>query len=137
MQGLFRRRPLFILPSGQGRSSPRKFRFAPLSSRSKAFHRARPTLTTDAIPFVQAAYTRPAEKSNYQSIQNYKMSYIQQFETELAQKLEGAESTAVIVRWVSEKILESYRNGITAGQKGVRVIRKGQSRRRDSFGNKA
>ena len=65
------------------------------------------------------------------------MSYIQQFETELAQKLEGAESTAVIVRWVSEKILESYRNGITAGQKGVRVIRKGQSRRRDSFGNKA
>ena len=65
------------------------------------------------------------------------MTFIQQFETELAQKLEGAESTAVIVRWVSEKILESYRNGITAGQKGVRVIRKGQSRRRDSFGNKA
>ena len=63
------------------------------------------------------------------------MSYIQQFETELAQKLESAESTAVIVRWVSEKILESYRNGITAGQNGVQVIRKGKSRRRDSFGN--
>ena len=63
------------------------------------------------------------------------MSYIQQFETELAQKLESAESTAVIVRWVSEKILESYRNGITAGQNGVQVIRHGKSRRRDSFGN--
>src|SRR2546421_5069079 len=35
-----------------------------------------------------------------------------------------------IVRRVSEKVLESYRNGITAGQKGVQVIRKGQSRRR-------
>jgi hypothetical protein len=28
-------------------------------------------------------------------------------------------------------VLESYRNGITAGQKGVQAIRKGQSRRRD------
>ena len=50
------------------------------------------------------------------------MSYIQQFETELAKKLESAESTPTIVRWVSEKILESYRNGITAGQKGVTVF---------------
>jgi hypothetical protein len=59
------------------------------------------------------------------------MSYIQQFETELAQKLDnGTDNTATIVRWVSEKVLESYRNGITAGQKGVQVIRKGQSRRR-------
>jgi len=37
---------------------------------------------------------------------------------------------AAIVRWVSEKVLESYRNGITAGQKGAQVIRHGQSRRR-------
>ncbi len=60
----FRRRPLFILPPGQGRSSPRKLPvelraapcrlFAPLSPRSKAFHRARPTLTTGAIPRVRA-----------------------------------------------------------------------------------
>lgn len=63
------------------------------------------------------------------------MSYIQQFEIELAKKLESAESTPVIVRWVSEKILESYRNGITAGQKGVQVKRQGKSRRRDSFSN--
>jgi len=36
------------------------------------------------------------------------MSYIQAFETELAAKLdEGTEETADIVRWVSEKILES------------------------------
>ena len=57
------------------------------------------------------------------------MTYIEQFEAELAKKLEGAEDTATIVRWVSEKVLESYRNGITAGQKGAQVIRKGQSRR--------
>ena len=57
------------------------------------------------------------------------MSYIKQFEVELAKKLDGPEDTAVIVRWVSEKVLESYRNGITAGQKGTQVIRKGKSRR--------
>ena len=62
------------------------------------------------------------------------MSYIEQFEAELAQKIEGAEDTASIVRWTSEKVLESYRNGITAGQKGATVIRKGESRRRGSFG---
>jgi hypothetical protein len=64
------------------------------------------------------------------------MSYIQEFEKELGAKLESAESTADIVRWVSEKVLESYRNGITAGEKGAKVIRKGESRRRDSFGKK-
>ena len=58
-----------------------------------------------------------------------KMSYIQQFEAELEAKLNGGEDTTFIVRWVSEKVLESYRNGITAGQKGGQVIRKGQSRR--------
>jgi hypothetical protein len=59
------------------------------------------------------------------------MTYIQQFEAELAQKLDnGTDNTTAIVRWVSEKVLESYRNGITAGQKGTQVIRKGQSRRR-------
>jgi hypothetical protein len=62
------------------------------------------------------------------------MSYIEQFEQELLGKLNGAEDTASIVRWVSEKVLESYRNGITAGQKGATVIRKGESRRRGSFG---
>ena len=57
------------------------------------------------------------------------MTYIEKFEAELAQKLDGAEDTATIIRWISEKVLESYRNGITAGQKGTQVIRKGKSRR--------
>jgi len=57
------------------------------------------------------------------------MTYIEQFELELVKKLNSNESEAAIVRWVSEKVLESYRNGITAGQKGTQVIRKGQSRR--------
>ena len=58
------------------------------------------------------------------------MTYIEQFEVELAKKLAGDEDTATIIRWISEKVLESYRNGITAGQNGAQVIRKGKSRRR-------
>ncbi|MES3030955.1 MAG: hypothetical protein V4697_00920 [Patescibacteria group bacterium] len=58
------------------------------------------------------------------------MTYIQEFEAELLKKLNGSEDEFAIVRWVSEKVLESYRNGITAGQKGVTVKRQGQSRRR-------
>ena len=62
------------------------------------------------------------------------MSYIEQFEQELVAKLNGGEDTASVVRWVSERVLESYRNGITAGQKGGTVARQGQSRRRGYFG---
>jgi hypothetical protein len=40
-----------------------------------------------------------------------------------------SETGEAIVRWVSEKVLESYRNGITAGQKGATVKRQGLSRR--------
>ena len=58
------------------------------------------------------------------------MTYIKDFEAEFTKKLDSAEDSASLVRWVSERILESYRNGITAGQKGVQVIRKGESRRR-------
>lgn len=58
------------------------------------------------------------------------MTYIQEFEAQLAKILDTQEDPATIVRWVSEKILESYRNGITAGQKGEKVKRHGQSRRR-------
>ncbi len=58
------------------------------------------------------------------------MSYLEQFEAELLAKLEhGTEDAAAIVRWVSEKVLESHRNGITAGRKGATVIRQGKSRR--------
>jgi hypothetical protein len=65
------------------------------------------------------------------------MSYIQGFERELAAKLVSGETAETVVRWVSEKVLESYRNGIKAGQKGEVVKRDGKSRRRDSFGNRA
>jgi len=61
-------------------------------------------------------------------------SYIEQFEQELISKLNGNEDNAAVVRWVAEKVLESYRNGITAGQKGATVKRQGQSRRRGVFG---
>ena len=65
------------------------------------------------------------------------MSYLSDFETELIKKLIGNETADSVVRWVSEKVLESYRNGITAGRKGDVVKRQGQSRRRGSFGKPA
>jgi hypothetical protein len=65
------------------------------------------------------------------------MTYIQEFEAEFVKKLEGSADTASIIRWVSEKVLESYKNGITAGQKGAKVIRQGESRRRGLPGKAA
>ena len=62
------------------------------------------------------------------------MSFITDFETEFTKKLLSSEKSEDLVRWVCEKILESYRNGITAGQNGVTVKRQGQSRRRGSYG---
>ena len=79
--------------------------------------------------------TNAGTKVELQTNSQTTMSYIQEFEAELAKRLLSNETTETIVRWISEKVLESYRNGITAGQKGVQVIRKGKSRRRDSFGN--
>ena len=61
------------------------------------------------------------------------MSYINEFEVELEKKLNGSEDTATIIGWVAEKVLESYRNGIKAGQKGEQVHRSGTSRRKGTF----
>jgi len=58
------------------------------------------------------------------------MTYIEQFEAELVKKLNGTEDTATLVKWICERVLESYKNGISAGQKGATVIRKGESRRK-------
>jgi hypothetical protein len=61
------------------------------------------------------------------------MSYLNEFEQELKSKLNSAEGEEAIIRWISEKVLESYRNGIKAGQKGTQVIRDGKSRHKGSF----
>ncbi len=57
------------------------------------------------------------------------MTYIEQFEQELVKKLQGTEEPAAIVRWVSEEVVKSYRNGIATGQKGAQMMRKGESRK--------
>jgi hypothetical protein len=62
------------------------------------------------------------------------MSYLEEFEKEFLTKFNESQDEAELARWVSEKLLESYRNGIKAGQKGTQVIRDGKSRRRGSFG---
>jgi hypothetical protein len=104
-----RRHPLFIIPSGQGRSSP---------ARSKAFHRARYACDFGrSFKEGRAASLAATHKGRtIISQQQTSMTYIHEFEAEFQKKLEGAGDTASIVRWVSEKVLESYRNGITAGQ---------------------
>jgi hypothetical protein len=87
-------------------------------------------LTSAGASRGQSGERPSAERSNFISQKNEKMTYLQQFEAELTAKLEnGTDNTTAIVRWVSEKVLESYRNGITAGQKGAQVIRQGKSRR--------
>jgi hypothetical protein len=48
------------------------------------------------------------------------MSYIKEFEAELAKKVQSTEDPAAIAKWVSEKVLESYKNGLAAGRKGSR-----------------
>jgi hypothetical protein len=46
------------------------------------------------------------------------MNYIKTFEAELAAKLaSGTEDTRHIVRFASEKLLESYKNGLATGRK--------------------
>ena len=62
------------------------------------------------------------------------MTYLEQFEAELAQRIESAEDTASIVRWVVEQRLQSYRAGIRAGQNGAVIKRNGTSRRTGLFG---
>ena len=62
------------------------------------------------------------------------MSYMQEFEKELVDKLGDGTAEADVIKWVCEKVLESYRNGIKAGERGETVKRSGESRRRGSFG---
>jgi len=62
------------------------------------------------------------------------MSYMQEFEAELKAKLQASPDDASLIKWVSEKVPESYKNGIRAGQKGTKIIRDGKSRTRGPVG---
>ncbi len=48
------------------------------------------------------------------------MSYINAFEEQLANKIASGEDKDAIVRWVSNKILESFKNGVAYGRNGKR-----------------
>ena len=61
-------------------------------------------------------------------------TYIETFETEFRKRLASTDSDDALVKWVSERVLESHRNGITAGQNSKTVKRQGESRRRGSTG---
>ena len=58
------------------------------------------------------------------------MSYIKDFEAQLRAKLEsGTEDTAGIVRWASEKVVESFINGGKAGNEAIQRILDGKGHR--------
>lgn len=61
------------------------------------------------------------------------MSYRQEFETQFVTKLRSKATEADLVHWVTEKVLESYKNGIKAGQNGAVVKRNGKGRHRSQF----
>jgi len=69
---------------------------------------------------MQASYER-RHKGRILSANKNPMSYIKDFEVELTKKLESGADTASIVRWISEKVLASYKNGIAAGKRGAHV----------------
>ena len=56
------------------------------------------------------------------------MSFKEQFEADIRKQYDDAKDEEVFFRWIWEKILESYRNGIKAGQNGTVVKRDGKSR---------
>lgn len=45
------------------------------------------------------------------------MAYLEDFKAELKHKLERGEDVDAVAKWVAEKILESYRNGLAVGGK--------------------
>ena len=98
----------------------RSFQPPKVRSRSKAFHRARPTLTADAIPRVRAAHDRHAQRSNIISqLQTYNVIH-RTVRAGAFEKLKAAEDEAAIVRWVSEKVLESYGTASPPARKASR-----------------
>jgi hypothetical protein len=56
------------------------------------------------------------------------MTFIKEFETELGRKLLNELNGDAIVRWASGKVLESYHNGIKAGESGEHLKKVGKKR---------
>jgi hypothetical protein len=44
------------------------------------------------------------------------VGYIERFESELARMLKGPSTAEAIVKWASDKVFESYRNGVEVGK---------------------
>lgn len=44
------------------------------------------------------------------------VGYIERFENELARLLKGPSDAEAIVKWASDKVFESYRNGVEVGK---------------------
>jgi hypothetical protein len=52
---------------------------------------------------------------NQQTPMKY-VGYIERFETELERLLKGPSEAEAIVKWASDKVFESYRNGVEVGK---------------------
>lgn len=91
-------------------------------------------MTTHGASSTGIGAARHAQVATLAANSESRMTYISDFDRELSERIDSGEDTASLVRWVSEKVLESYRNGITAGQNGAQVKRKGKSRRSGLYG---
>ena len=64
------------------------------------------------------------------------MSYMDDFERDLVNVLENAPDQKTVVQFVKNKLLESYRNGVSAGKKGLPAKTAGAGDRRPRYARK-
>jgi hypothetical protein len=57
------------------------------------------------------------------------MSYIKEFEAELAKQLQSGMDQATLTKWLSDKILESYKNGVVAGKRAAAILGQAKPRK--------
>ena len=51
------------------------------------------------------------------------VGYITRFETELTRMLTAGESVPAVVKWASDRVFESYRNGVDVGKNAKKPVR--------------
>src|SRR5262245_59084582 len=88
------RRPLPIVPFGQGRSSPFPVGVVPPRSPNLDFERC--------VQSARRKKKRHAKGRILQTNQIFTMTYIQKFEAELKEKLQNEKDVTVLMRWVSK-----------------------------------
>ena len=56
------------------------------------------------------------------------VGYIERFEDELGRMLKGPATAEAIVKWASDRVFESYRNGVDVGKNAKQGVSKRQEK---------